>query len=91
MGDMLVLLGDRILGFETASDPEESSEEAQLGDIAAQVEQARRDWQAAKAYFENVSDPELVDHAIHLVLATEKRYAYLLKQAKKTYARVYEA
>lgn len=47
------------------------------------VEEARRQWLAAKAYFENVSEPELVDHAIFLVEAAEKKYMYLLKKARE--------
>ncbi len=46
------------------------------------VTRAREEWLAARALFENVSDPDLVDHAIHLITATEKKYAYLLRQAK---------
>ncbi len=46
------------------------------------VDMAREEWLAAKTYFENVSDPELVDHAIYAVEAAEKKYMYLLKQAK---------
>lgn len=46
------------------------------------VAQARDEWLAARALFENVSDPDLVDHAIHLITATEKKYAYLLRRAK---------
>ncbi|WP_203530658.1 YaaL family protein [Thermaerobacter sp. PB12/4term] len=47
------------------------------------VEEARRDWEQARLYFECVTDRDLVDQAIHLVLAAEKRYAYLLKQARQ--------
>lgn len=46
------------------------------------VEQARQDWLAAKSYFENVSDPDLVDHAIYLVEAAETKYMYLLRKAR---------
>ncbi|PZN07225.1 MAG: hypothetical protein DIU76_05150 [Bacillota bacterium] len=48
----------------------------------AAIDQARRDWEQARRYFECVTDRDLVDQAIHLVLAAEKRYAYLLKQAR---------
>lgn len=52
-------------------------------DWVAAVEQARRDWEHARRYFECVTDQDLVDHAIHLVTAAEKRYTYLLKQARR--------
>ncbi|MHB9144047.1 MAG: DUF2508 family protein [Symbiobacteriia bacterium] len=46
------------------------------------VEQARQDWVAARSYFETVSEPELVDHAIYLIEAAETRYMYLLHKAR---------
>lgn len=52
-------------------------------DFVDDVEKARREWLAAKAYFETVSDPDLVDHAIHLVTAAEKKYTYLLRLARE--------
>lgn len=47
------------------------------------VEKARQEWLAAKSYFNAVSDPDLVDYAIHLVEAAEKKYMYLLKKARQ--------
>ncbi len=47
------------------------------------VDRARDEWLAAKNYFEMVSDPDLVDHAIYLLEAAERKYMYLLKRAKK--------
>ena len=52
-------------------------------DWVAAVDQARKDWEQARRYFECVTDRDLVDQAIHLVTAAEKRYAYLLKQARR--------
>jgi len=70
----------------------EAAEEREvLAELAAQLNEARREWQAARAYFETVTDPELVDQAVHLVLATEKRYEYLLRQMKETYSRLRQA
>jgi hypothetical protein len=47
------------------------------------IEAARKDWVAAKSYFQSVTEPDLVDHAIYMVQATEKKYMYLLKKAKE--------
>lgn len=47
------------------------------------VEEAKKEWLAAKDYFENVSEPELIDYAIHSMEATEKRYNFLLKKLKQ--------
>lgn len=46
------------------------------------VEQAKLEWMCARAYFEQVTDPELVDYAIYQVKASERRYMYLLGQAR---------
>ena len=46
------------------------------------LERARQEWITARAYFDNVSDPALVDHAIYLVQAAERRYSYLLHQMR---------
>ncbi len=56
------------------------------------VEEAKQDWLNARLYFDNVVDPDLVDLAIYTMDAAERRYMYLLKQAKKVdQARVNEA
>lgn len=44
---------------------------------------AREDWHAAQNYFQNVSDPELVDYAIFKVEEAKCKYMYLLRLAKK--------
>ncbi len=46
------------------------------------IAKARDEWLAAKNYFEMVSDRDLVDHAIYLLEAAERKYMYLLKRAK---------
>lgn len=47
------------------------------------TEQAKKQWQLAQAYFENVKDPELVDLAINNLEAAERRYNYLLRQIRE--------
>ena len=47
------------------------------------VEEAKKEWLAAKDYFENVSEPDLIDYAIHSMEATEKRYNFLLRKLKE--------
>lgn len=46
------------------------------------VERARQEWLSAKAYFDSVIETELVDHAIYTIEAAERKYMYLLKQAR---------
>lgn len=52
------------------------------GHIAGLIEQAKQDWLLAQSLFDNVIEPEMVDHAIHRIIAAEKKYAYLLRLAK---------
>ncbi len=49
----------------------------------ALIEEAKRDWQAAKNYFNSVTEPDLIDHAIYAMEAAEKRYVYLLRRARE--------
>jgi len=47
------------------------------------VNKAHQEWEQAKALFNEVAEPELVDHAIYAMEAAERKYIYLLRQAKK--------
>lgn len=58
-------------------------ETLKVPDMLENLEGAWREWQYAKAYFNSVLDPDLIDHAIFCMGATEKKYVYLLKQAKE--------
>ena len=55
-----------------------------LPDLVEDLEQAWREWKHARLYFNNVTDPDLIDYAIFNMGATEKKYIYLLKQARET-------
>lgn len=46
------------------------------------VEEARQEWLDAQCYYNTVSDEDLIDHAVYLMQAAEKKYMYLLKQAR---------
>lgn len=58
---------------------ENNAEREQLLD---NIDNARREWLLAYSYFNQVSDPDLVDMAIYSIEAAEKKYVYLLKLAK---------
>ncbi len=47
------------------------------------VDKAHNEWKSAEQFFENVTDPDLIDHAIYKVEAAKSRYTYLLKKAKE--------
>lgn len=71
------------------SGPEPDLGAVALPDIFTQIEQAKLEWKQAANYFDNVSDPELVDYAILLREAAERKYMYLLKQAKLAETRAF--
>lgn len=50
--------------------------------LKVEITKAKKDWVCAQNYFQNVTDPDLIDHAIYLLEAAEARYTYLLKQAR---------
>lgn len=47
------------------------------------VDRARCEWEQAKTLFDEVEDPDLIDHAIYAMEAAERKYMYLLKKAKE--------
>lgn len=47
------------------------------------ISMAHEDWKNAESFFQNVTDPDLVDHAIYRVEAARTRYWYLMKQARE--------
>lgn len=51
--------------------------------FAFMIEEARQDWQRSKKLFEEATDQDLIDHAIHGVKAAERRYIFLLKEARE--------
>lgn len=48
-----------------------------------QVQAAMEAWKNAQNYFNNVSDPDLVDYAIYDLGAAQRRYMYMLKCARE--------
>ena len=47
----------------------------------ADVNEALEQYKMAKAYFNSVTDPMLIDYAIHEAEAARLRYIYLFRQA----------
>lgn len=51
-------------------------------DLIDEIRIAHQEWINSKRYFESVTDPDLIDHAIYVEEAARKKYEYLLKKAK---------
>lgn len=69
-------------GGETIETPE-----VQLVD---EVDKAYQEWIDAQKYFQGVSEPALVDHAIFMEEAARRKYIYLLNIAKNEGIRIEE-
>ena len=52
-------------------------------DFMQNLKKAQWDWQKSQIFFQNVSDPDLVDYAIYKMEASRLKYIYLLKQARE--------
>lgn len=83
------LLSD-IAGRIFASDDDLPAEAPKISMVQA-VDMARREWATAVQYFESVSDPDLVDHAIYVMEAARKKYVYLLKKAREMGIDIYSS
>lgn len=59
---------------------EKKSEEEK---IIRSAKEAHKEWLAKEEYFNNATDPDLVDFAIYDIEASKKKYLYLLKKVKK--------
>lgn len=47
------------------------------------IEKTRRELMSSRSFFDSVSEPDMIDHAIYALQATEKKYIYLLKDARE--------
>lgn len=47
------------------------------------VAKAHDEWVQSKNFFQEVNDPDLIDHAVYAMEAAERKYIYLLKKARK--------
>lgn len=80
---LLSLFGSNKVDDKPASEKqgvEKLAEEDQ--ELIDSVQAAKEEWQAAQVYFENVSEPDLVDFSIYKLEAARRKYMYLLKLAR---------
>ncbi len=59
------------------------SEEEALEDFFLSVDNAKQEMYDAQNYFDNVTEQELVDHAIYKIEAARSKFIFLIKQAKE--------
>lgn len=58
--------------------------------IMQAVDEALQQWERARSYFNDVTDPDLIDHAIYEIEAAERKYVYLLRRAQELGCRIEE-
>lgn len=61
----------------------QAKEAVEASRVETAIEKARAEWLAARTYFDNVTDPDLIDHAIYTIEAAERKYMYLLRHAEE--------
>lgn len=79
---VLLSLWHGLSGRKAAPGPKRSLSEQAEQDLRLQITAAHREWQAAQQYFQSVTEPQLVDHAVHAIIAAEQKYMFLLKQLR---------
>jgi hypothetical protein len=63
--------------------PSQSIQETQE-ELTVIVNAAKQEWLNAQSYFNQATEPELVDHAILSLQAAERKYMYWLNRMKKS-------
>ncbi len=61
-----------------------TNEKTEEEEILESLKEAHREWKNKEEYFQSVTDPDLVDHAIYELEASKIKYIYLLKKVKET-------
>ncbi|MGB9680094.1 MAG: DUF2508 family protein [Thermoanaerobacteraceae bacterium] len=61
--------------------PDENNNEKDL--FVEEIKQTMKELKNAEIYFQNVTDPDLIDHAIYKLESVKRKYTYLLKKAKE--------
>jgi hypothetical protein len=76
---------DRIIKYANIlSSKFKASEKTEEEKILESLKEAHKDWKNKETYFQSVTDPDLVDHAIYELEASKIKYIYLLKKVKET-------
>lgn len=57
-------------------------EKSEKDKIIESLRSAEKEWKEQEEYFQYVTEPDLVDYAIHQMEASKLKYIYLLKKAK---------
>ncbi|NLL49348.1 MAG: DUF2508 family protein [Firmicutes bacterium] len=83
ISERILELANRWLDYAEEDLPSEPTGETPE-ELTAIVHAAKQEWLDAQSYFNNATEPELVDHAILSLQAAERKYMYWLKRMKNS-------
>jgi hypothetical protein len=63
--------------------PEARRMQAEERSLRQQMEAARQEMKATESYFQTVTDPELIDHAIFAMEAAKRKYLYFYRRLRR--------
>ena len=66
---------------------EQQNQDREYAKLLEEINQAKAEWAIAQQSLDVVSDPDLIDYAIYNLEAAERKYGYLLREAKKHQAK----
>ena len=64
-----------------------SSRETEENYLLHLLEEAKQDWSVSRSHFNDMTEEEMIDHAIYTMDAAEQRFSYLIKKAKEEHVR----
>lgn len=53
--------------------------------LLKEIEMAKSEWEYSLKRFNDVSDPDVVDYIVYYIIASERRYMYLLNKYRNIY------
>lgn len=88
MTDRVGSLSGRIKSwFGDRRSPEAEHHDREYAKLLEEIEQAKAEWAVAQQNIDVVTEPDLIDYAIYNLEAAERKYGYLLREAKKHQAK----
>lgn len=76
----------KFIGAKARESAKMAEKEELMRELAENIQDAYNEWQNAMANFETAEGKEMVDYYSYIIKASEIRYEYLLRMAKKARA-----
>ncbi len=79
----LIKIATWLLGDPVSTNDENHIDFWERQNLSKAINEAKMEWLNAKSYFDNISEPDLVDYAIYCLEAAERKYMFLLNKLKE--------